>query len=149
MAYQQYTDEQRAGFILMMEAAGFPDTPGASRRVSERSGIHRRTLERWARRAVAPVPEKVLISQRRNMAEILENLLFKMAGAMDGAIEDAPLNQLAVAYGITFDKLRLMRGESTDNNALKIQVVYDPDTQALLTASAPGPNGRHNGRDEV
>lgn len=147
MAYKRYDDELRANCVLMLEAAGWPDKLGASTKVARATGVNRRTLERWARRQFAPPPQKLIKAQRQPMADILEDLLYKMAGHMDDAVQDAPLHHLATAYGIAFDKLRLLRGESTDNNALKIQVVYDPDTTPYLTATTPRPNGRHNGRD--
>ena len=121
---KQYTDEFRASAVLMLASQGWPDRKGSLTKVANHLSIHPRTLSRWANGENNPPPDKVVNSKKRDMLSEIESLQYLILGEMHNAVEDAPLNQLATSYGILTDKHRLLSGESTDNNAVKIQITY-------------------------
>lgn len=50
--------------------------------------------------------------KRVALSKRLEEIAWQLAEAIPGKINDAPLSQIAVSFGIVIDKLRLLREES-------------------------------------
>ena len=119
-----YTDKFRASAVIMLQAAGWPNTPGASEKVAKTIKVPRRTVERWGKKEMAPPPDVIVHDKKRDMIADLEELRFLLLGHMKETYEEASFQQLATGYGILTDKQRLLTGESTDNNATEILIRY-------------------------
>lgn len=127
---RRYDDEFRAGAITMLLAAGYPGTDGALTKVSKELMVPDRTLQRWFNGDSNPPPDKVVARKKKDMADALEDVAWKLLDSMGDkdAIEDAPLQQRATAYGIAVDKMRLLRGLPTEIVALipgVVQAIQD------------------------
>ena len=64
------------------------------------------------------------------IAEI-DSILELLTDEIRKAIPDAPLNHLTTAYGIMFDKKRLLEGKTTQNNASAVVIRYE-DTRDTI-----------------
>ena len=133
MAYRRISLDERADWLLMLEAAGFVENPGrALAIVSRKKGAPAATtLSRWWNRRDEVthhrVPSRLANEKRPELTEQIFGLLNMLADEMPGAIDGAPLSQLSTSFGILFDKYRLLTGESTSNSAIKIQVTLNAD----------------------
>jgi transposase-like protein len=123
----KYTDKFRAGAVVMLMAAGWPDVKGAQSKVAKHLGVPRQTLMRWANEENNPAPPQLVQEKRMDMIQRLEDIRHLLLDEAEKAIPDAPLNHLLTGYGILTDKQRLLTGESTDNNAVSIKIRYGDD----------------------
>lgn len=123
----RYTEADRAAAVLMYEAAGGPEKKGAQAQVAKRLGIPAMTLGRWQRRLSNPPPNDIVNEKKFDFVAALDDLMIGLLGDMNDARQDAPLNQLATAYGIMFDKKQLLTGGPTESidqrNATVIAIV--------------------------
>lgn len=111
-----YDDDFRATAVLMLEAQGYPDTPGAVAIVSKHLNVPERTLRRWASGEQNPPPDQLVRVKRGELSERLDSLLDVLIDEMVKATEGAPLNHLATAFGIAVDKKQLLSGKPTAIN---------------------------------
>jgi transposase-like protein len=125
MPRRQYSDAEKATALAALDANG-----GNVQGTAETLGIPESTLSGWAkgRGTNGDVP-KLRDIKKKDLADELEGIAYKLAKAIPDKIEEATLQQVTTSLGITIDKMQLLRGEATDNGTLKIQVVYaDPDS---------------------
>lgn len=118
-----YTDKFRASAVIMLQAAGWPNTPGASEKVAKTIKVPRRTVERWGKREMSPPPDIVVHDKKRDMIADLEELRFLLLGQMKETYEEASFQQLATAFGILTDKHQLLTGNPTENHAVQIATI--------------------------
>ncbi len=109
---RNYDDEFRASTVLMLEAAGYPDKKGALTAVSKNVGVAPRTISRWFNKENNPPPDRVVKEKKGELIEELESLAYQLVAAMGGAIDDAPLRELATSFGIVVDKWQLLNGNA-------------------------------------
>lgn len=131
----KYDDKFRANAVVLLEAAGYPDKPGALNMTAKRLGVHDRTLSRWARQENNPPPSELVTEKKGELADLLRAEIRNALGAMDEARPDASYRDLATSIGIMTDKLQLLTGEPTDNNRTRIVIEY-ADTDADTAPSA-------------
>jgi transposase-like protein len=106
MARRKYTDAERATALAALKTSSTED-------VSEATGIPVRTLRAW--RADPPRGAAELSpAKEADLAAELERVAHRLVNAIPDKIDGAALNHVAVALGITIDKLRLLKGESTE-----------------------------------
>lgn len=127
-----YTDEFRASAVLMVEAAGYPQTKGALNRVANHLGIPRQTLQRWTRGTNNPPPPDLVTTKRQDFVELLEDIMYGAAGETKKRIDNNELDsvtlpQLMTVAAIAVDKRRLLLGQSTENNDTVLRIVYTND----------------------
>lgn len=115
MAYQKYTDEQQAAFILQLEVSGYPDNEHAPLEVSKQRGApSSRTLRRWWKIRSKPEVDKVVQHQKRDMVAALKELLFlHIDAASDAVVGHEDLRALDTGIGILVDKLQLLDNKPT------------------------------------
>lgn len=109
----KYDDEFRASAVLMLEAAGYPDTEGSLARVSERLNVPARTLSRWARGEQNPPPDRVVKRKKVDLQKAIRAELAAIFAQMDEARADASYKDLTIAAGILIDKQQLIEGKPT------------------------------------
>jgi hypothetical protein len=127
--------------MAFLQAAGYPDTPGASARVSERFRIPRRTIERWAKGERTGAPQHIIQVKRAELRDMLREEATEILVEMAGKREEAGYRDLAIALGIIVDKLQLLSGGPTDSSTSRIVIEYidvAPDAPAALTVAADG-----------
>ena len=110
---RQYTDDFRANCVLMLEAAGYPDKEGSLTAVSKNVGVPLRTLSRWFNKEQNPPPDQLVNEKKGILTDQLENLAYRLVDVMGGAIDDAPLRELATTFGIVIDKWQLLSNRPT------------------------------------
>lgn len=71
------------------------------------------------------------VAYHENEAVILDSLRMRAVANMlkPGALEGASPRDLAVVFGIAFDKMRLLRGQSTSNVGLKAALILQAHEQ--------------------
>jgi hypothetical protein len=115
VAYQKYTDEQQAAFILQLEVAGYPDNEYAPLEVSRQRGApSSRTLRRWWKIRNRPEVDKVVQHQKRDMITALKDLLYlHIDAASEAVVGHEDLRALDTGIGILIDKLQLLDNKPT------------------------------------
>jgi len=106
-----YSDQQRADVCAMLEAQGYPEKRGALSQVAAFYGIPKRTISRWYNREKNPPPDNLRAESRRALDAKLEDLAHVLIeeANLPAVREEASLSQLMTAFGITVDKMRLLR----------------------------------------
>lgn len=125
-----FTEDDKAAALAALAA-----NAGNVSKTARDLGIPRTTLSRWSNgeRITDGVTAKAHV-KKSALADELENVARALVGAMPAKIAAATLQQVATSLGITIDKMQVLRGESTDNGTLKIQIVYT-DANANPNAS--------------
>ena len=112
---RQYTDDERANIVLMLEAAGYPNTIGALSRVARKVKCHPRTISRWFNKEQNPPPDQIVNNKKRDFITELKELLGLHIDASTKAVKDYDdLRAIDTGIGILVDKIQLLSGEPTD-----------------------------------
>ncbi len=104
----KYTDAERAAALAALKANG-----GNLSATSRDTNIPFSTIKRWRDEPddrLAELGDK----KKRDLADELEHLAHAIVGIMPDKMDTANFQHLAVALGITIDKLRLLKGEATE-----------------------------------
>ena len=133
--HSKYTEEQKAVALAYYAATGNNLT-----RTAKDCKLPKQTLHNWVNGGAvnATISRKSDI-KKGVMADECERLAWKLLGGMDNElkVEEAALNTLSVAFGTLVDKMRLLRGESTQS----VDVSDARDTlRAKLAAVLPVAN---------
>lgn len=115
---KRYTDEFRASTVLMLQAAGYPDTPGALSRVSAKVEVDRRTIRRWFTKEQNPPPGELAHEKKIDLVQAIKDELAGILEAMPGEREEANYRELGTVFGIMVDKLQLLSGEPTERTEI-------------------------------
>jgi len=111
---KRYTDEYRASAVLMLEAAGYPETEGALSRVADHLGMHYQTLSRWFRAVQNPPPNEMVQEKRFDLMEAIMDELRAIVGDMKSVRSEASYKDLGTVFGILTDKHQLLTGKPTE-----------------------------------
>lgn len=115
----RYTDEFRAGAVLVAQAAGWKPNGeskrGALTRAAKEVGVSWQTLGRWCRLESNPPPQKVVQFKKDDMLESLGNLLSLHIVNAEDTIQDADHHQVMGGIKITFEAIQLLTGGPTEN----------------------------------
>lgn len=142
----RYSDDFRASAVLMLQAAGYPDTVGALTRVSEHLGVSRTTLRRWFKRESNPPPDELVREKTFDLVAAIRGEIAAILGEMPDARSEANYRELATAFGIFTDKLQLLSGEPTGREETHWTVKHEyPDNQPSVSLPAPARHRRAPG----
>lgn len=128
-----YSDDFRAGALLLLKAAGYPDTVGALETVARRLGVPRQTLSGWALKGAAPVPEHVMRARKLDFTDAIKLELGEIFEAMGQKRDKATYRDLTLSAGILLDKLQLLEGNATQN----IQQTFTFVREGITTLHQP------------
>lgn len=109
-----YTDEERATFVAMLEAEGYPEVRGALKKVSAFVGCHPNVLRRWWKRTQNPPPTELVTQKKADIAARLEEVVHLILDLLPDALETADTRDLIVGMGVGIDKLQLLQGRPTE-----------------------------------
>lgn len=130
-----YSDKQKALFVTMLLGQGYPENKYAVENIRKEYGKKAPSapsLRLWYKnhiKAQAPEAKEILLQEKQDMADVFERIVFGATKHIIDALDDedilehASLRDLIIIAGTGVDKMRLLRGESTDNVAAKISVV--------------------------
>ena len=126
----RYTDEFRAGAVLVAQAAGWKPNGeskrGALVRAAKEVGVSWQTLGRWCRHDSNPPPQKIVQYKKDDMLESLVSLLGLHIHEAGDSIQDADHHQVMGGIKITFEAIQLLTGGPTENvNKRVLNVDWD------------------------
>lgn len=120
-----YDDKFRANAVLMLEAAGYPNRPGALTAVAKNLHIPHPTLSRWARNKNNAPPDDVVHEKKIDFISALRSEIAAAIQQMGVARPDADYRALTVGVGILIDKLQLLEGGPTERHEHSINDARD------------------------
>jgi len=114
----------------MLMAAGWPEVKGAQTKVANHLGVPRQTLMRWVREEQNPAPPQLVQEKAADALERFEHIVLMAQQRTIDALSDPDQADEVSARdamwiaSVGVDKLRLLRGESTENNAVHVKIQY-------------------------
>lgn len=114
-----YSDSFKAIAIAKLFLAGYPDFPGALRKVSMELGVSHQTLSRWAKGIGTAIQPSLVNAALDAMETSINDELDKILKTMDKKRDDAHFRELALAFGILFDKAQILRGAPTRRTEMR------------------------------
>lgn len=113
---KRYTDKFRASAVVMLEAAGYPDTKGALSRTAEHLKVPAMTLSRWFKRANNPPPNELVTEKKGELADIFEDVAYLYLGQarQPDVIDETRGRDAVMTAAVATDKMRLLRGLPTE-----------------------------------
>ena len=133
---RRYTDEERANIVLMLEAAGYPDKPGALTAVANRTGLHARTISRWFNAEQNQPPDELVNEKRFDLLGELTDLLGLSVVAAKREVNDADFRELATAIGILVDKIQLLSGKPTNIDESRVTLTEQEKRERVRSVFA-------------
>lgn len=124
MARKRYTDEFRASAVVMLQAAGYPNTDGALAHIAKSIAVPHNTLRNWFHGKHNPPPSDLRQEKKGEIVDLLRDEIYGILGEMPNKREFAKYQELATSLGIAIDKLQLLSGEPTDNTKTRIVIEY-------------------------
>lgn len=135
--WTQYSDEDKASALLMLEAAGYPKSPGALARTEKESGVPATTLRDWFTGAHGAPPANVRQHKKSELTVRIEELIDKSLEHAENVLSGAEFKDTVTSAAILIDKLLLLKGETTQNTSVnqRIIVEYADDTDIVTEAA--------------
>lgn len=111
---RRYDDKFRASAVVMLEAAGYPDSKGALTMVAHELKTPMATLHRWFREKQNPPPSDLVNEKRGNVIDWIKAEIAAIFDEMPNARPDASFRDLGTVLGILLDKKQLLEGQPTE-----------------------------------
>lgn len=131
--WTQYSDEDKASAVLMLEAAGYPAKQGAMTQVVKALGVPESTLRSWAKNEHGAPPAKVRERKRGELVESLKDVATKLVEHLGNIADTGDVRETATALGIVVDKLQALTDEQPTqhvNQRISIEYIDDADIVA-------------------
>ena len=134
MAYRKIGVEERALWLLQVDAAGWPDNPLALARVAKQKNAPSvNTLKRWVESRhepvkLNPIPQDLVDVKRFDFVQAIEDEMKAIIQEWPHARDSADYRALMTAFGILTEKRQLLSGKATEHNDTHIRITYEnPD----------------------
>ena len=114
---RRFSDDERATYVAMLVAEGYPTRVGALLKVSSFAGIHTNVLRRWWKGTQNPPPTQLVIQKKAEIGERIEGIVHQVLDLLPDALELADARELITALGVSVDKLQLVKGHPTERIA--------------------------------
>lgn len=111
---RSYDDKFRASTVVLLEAAGYPNSVGALQRVADQVGAPAMTISRWFNATRNPPPNEVVNEKRLELSELLDIAIRAAIDSLPEKLPDAPYKDTVTAIGIMTDKKQLVDGKATE-----------------------------------
>jgi hypothetical protein len=139
-----YTPEDKAAALATLTACG-----GNISQASRTLGIPRKTLQQWRKgRDVAGLTADMQSFANMELSDKLDAVAHKLADAIPGKIEKAPLNHITTSLGIAIDKRNLLKGQPTSITERRSEKDHYETAVAQLIAECKR-NGLEIDREEA
>lgn len=103
-----YTDLERANALAVLAACG-----GNVTRAARECGIPEKTLAYWRDRPTSGQLRATVAIREQLMGQSIERMLWRLIRSMKGKVREAKLPGVVNAFGLMFDRLRLLRSNPT------------------------------------
>ncbi len=135
--WTQYSDEDKASALLMLEAAGWPNRVGSMSQVARRLSVPESTLRAWAKNEHGAPPAKVRERKKGELVQTLTDVAFALVEHLASIADTGDVRETATALGIVVDKLQALADEQpTQNVNQRILIEYVDDTDIVTQAAA-------------
>lgn len=104
-----WTDDERESILAAVNSNG-----GDVAKTARQLGVPDSTIRCWVKGHRCPEALQLRNEKNGDLANACEEIAWQFAAVIPRKIDDAPLNQCAVSFGIMVDKMRLLRGEYTN-----------------------------------
>lgn len=136
---RSYDDKFRASAVVMLEAAGYPNSKGALSHVSKHCGVPQSTLKGWYTGQNNPPPTELRAEKKGELIDWINTELDSIFGVLPNKRNDASYRDLVTGIGILVDKRQLLTGKPTEsieykNNGLTDEQRVDKVVALLKTA---------------
>jgi len=111
---RRYSDEERATYVAMLVAEGYPERTGALKKVAAFVGCHPNVLRRWWKGTQNPPPTELVTQKKEDIATRLEGVVHHILDLLPDALEIADTRDLITGLGVSIDKLQLVSGKPTE-----------------------------------
>ena len=111
---QRYTDDFRASAVLMLEAAGYPNTEGALSRVSRELGVSHSVLRRWFLEIQNPPPSDLVQEKKADFVAQLQIIKGLAAEQIIARIDEFEPRDLTGLMKIAAELGELLTGKPTE-----------------------------------
>lgn len=108
---RKYTPEQKAEALVVLDAH-----EGNAKRTATTVDIPRSTVQYWKQHENSNEVMELKAQKSAALADSLLDLAGAIVRVIPSRLEDAPVEKLATALGITIDKWLLITGQSTSRN---------------------------------
>ncbi len=125
--WTQYTDEEKAMAVLMLEASGYPKRDGALAHTQRETGIPESTLRTWYNGTHGAPPAKLYAEKKNDLLSKLRLAADKLVDHLIDVADTGDVKETATSLGIVADKIQILSGESTSNVNQKIIIEYVED----------------------
>lgn len=103
-----YSPEQRSAVLDVLKSNG-----GNVLATANQTGVPQPTVRAWARGWRCANALTLYEEKGGDLAQAAEQIAWHIAGIIPDRVHEAPLNQLAVSFGIMVDKMRILRDQPT------------------------------------
>ena len=128
--WTSYSDSDKDAAILMLQAAGYPNTDGALERASKESGVPRTTLRNWFNNEHGAPQSKVRHIKKGEIVARLDRVISKLVEHLYSIADSGDVRETAITLGVVVDKRQLLSGDPTENLQSRIIIEYDSDSPA-------------------
>lgn len=129
----RYTDEFRAGAVLMLQGADYPKVKGSLERVAKELKVPAMTLHRWFHKKSNPPPNEIVSIKKEQIISMMMGEVYHALTEMGNARQDADYKELATAIGILTDKLQLLTGQPTERTVVVNELSPDEKRSRVAT----------------
>jgi len=116
---RRFSDDDRATYVAMLVAEGYPTRVGALLKVSSFAGIHTNVLRRWWKGTQNPPPTQLVAQKKAEIGERIEGIVHQVLDLLPDALELADVRELITALGVSVDKWQLVKGQPTERVAVQ------------------------------
>jgi hypothetical protein len=110
---KKYTDNFKAGVVLMLEAEGYPENASALEKVAHHVKVPGRTVSRWFKGESGAPSDNLVEQKKTGLVDLFENELRAAFLAMNNVRDDASYRDLATSAGIFTDKIQILSNRPT------------------------------------
>lgn len=145
-----YSDEDKASAVLMLEVAGYPNSPGALSRTAKETGVPPTTLRDWFTGAHGAPPANVRQHKKSELTIRIEGLIDLALEHAEKVMSGAEFKDTVTSAAILIDKLLLLQGESTQNTNVNQRILVEyADDEDIVTQAATVAERRYQGGTEI
>ena len=128
----RYDDKFRAGALVMLEAAGYPENEHKLTEVAHHLNVPYQTLRRWYKGESNPVAHEIVQQEKKDLAQRLEDTAHKLLDSICGNLDNGNIQQQSVSLGILIEKMQLLRNEPTERVAHELSDVERSERIAAI-----------------
>lgn len=144
--WTQYTPDEKASIVVMLEASGYPSKNGALSFVGKKTGVPLSTLRDWYINRDNAVFTNIRNNKKSDLIERLDELIDKTIEHAFTVMSGAEFKDAVTGAAILIDKRQLLKGESTSNVNQHVIIEYAED---IVTEAATVADERYQASEAI